>query len=104
MAEAKCLPHILLDDENGKSFAVEAQKRRGHLVPKSRRQSDERLIDHQQFRACHEATSDRAHLLFAAGHRMGQLALTLLEPGKQIVDQRKPAFTGEVVFLYHFIG
>ena len=32
------------------------------------------------------ACSDREHLLLAAGHRPGLLALALLEPGEKVVD------------------
>src|ERR1700730_5985011 len=49
-----------------------------------------RLIHEQKLWARHEGTTDRAHLLLAAGERAGELAAPLLETREELEDPVEP--------------
>ena len=51
-----------------------------------RRQTQRRLVQHQQARPAHQRAADRHHLLLAAGQRAGKLALPFRQPRKQRMD------------------
>jgi hypothetical protein len=48
-----------------------------------RRETERRLVEHEQPRAADERARERHHLLLAAAHGAGQLRPTLAEPRKE---------------------
>src|SRR3990167_4708496 len=72
--QAKCQLHVLLDeDHRDAALAVDGADDFRDLLHHARRQAEERLVDHEQRGARHEASRDGHHLLLPPGERVGQL-------------------------------
>src|SRR5690348_15272216 len=80
---------VLLDQQDGDPGAIDLADGLVDPVNQDRGDPERRLVEHQQLRPGHQRTADREHLLLAAGHRAGHLALTFLEPGEKVVDAIK---------------
>jgi len=58
---------------------------------KFRRQAERRLVEHENFRAGHQAAGDREHLLLTAGKEAGALVAARLERSKALEQRFDPA-------------
>src|SRR5207245_4827603 len=79
---------VLLDEEDRRSPLVDLHAYAEDRLNEDRREAEGRLVEHEELRVRHERTSDREHLLLAAGKGPRELLLALLEPWKQIVHAR----------------
>src|SRR5882724_3884549 len=84
--DAEDLLHVLLDDEHGEAAGADALDEVEHLLDEDRREPGRRLVEQQQPGRRHEGAADGAHLLLAAGHAAGELAMALPKTRKQLVD------------------
>src|SRR4051794_17810651 len=73
------LAHVLLDEQHRQAIVAQAPDQREHFLDEERRQAERRLVEDQQAGFGHQAAADREHLLLAAAHRAGPLALALGE-------------------------
>src|SRR5574341_1809217 len=89
VGEAQRPEHVLLDEEDRHTIAVD----RGEVGEDGRdddgRQPERRLVQHEQARARHQRAPDRGHLLLAARERPGELPAALGEPRKEREDPRE---------------
>src|SRR5215207_3158333 len=92
IADAKCLAHVLLDEQHADPRPVDRPKRSLDLLAQLRREADEGLVDKEEPRLRHESAGDRTHLLLAARQAAGHLAMTLLEAREKAVSLREPFF------------
>src|SRR5436190_2527069 len=77
---------VLLDQQDGKAFLLEARDGAADLLHDHRRESLGRLIEHQEARPRAQDATDGEHLLLAAGE-LGALAReALAQIRKQLVD------------------
>src|SRR5262249_39650197 len=77
------LGDVLLDQEDGHVLVADAPDERHHLVDEPRRQTERRLVQHEQSRPPDQRTRERDHLLLAAAHRAGELAAALAQAGEK---------------------
>jgi hypothetical protein len=56
------------------------------LLHQRRRETERRLVEHNEFGLPHQAAADRQHLLLAARHRTRDLLAALGEPRKQRIN------------------
>ena len=77
---------VLLDEDDGEPFGLEAADRRHDLGQDLWRQSLRRLVHQQHARIRHQGAADREHLLLAAGERGGNLAPALAEAREERGD------------------
>src|SRR5207249_1236322 len=61
-----CHRDVLLDQENGDAFGVNAADDGEHLEDDERCQAERWLVEQQELRLCHERPRDCEHLLLAA--------------------------------------
>src|SRR5580704_17809673 len=80
------LADVLLDDEHGEPLGADAADEIKNLLDHERGEAGGRLVHEQELWARHEGTTDRAHLLLAAGERASELAAPLLETREEIED------------------
>src|SRR6267142_87842 len=110
--DAEDLLHVLLDDEHGEAAGADALDEVEHLLDEDRREPGRRLVEQQQPGRRHEGAADGAHLLLAAGHAAGELAMALPKTRKQLVDdvellaefrpgRRREAAYSQIVFDRH---
>ena len=71
------LADVLLDEQHRQAVVAQAPDQREHLLDEDRRQAERRFVEDEQARLGHQAAADRQHLLLAAAHRAGPLALAL---------------------------
>src|SRR6267154_2089385 len=77
--------HIFAHQKNGDSLFRNVGDEAEDFIHEFGREAEGRLVEHQQYRFRHQAASDGAHLLFAAGERAGHLVAALLQAGKHVV-------------------
>src|SRR3546814_10189566 len=87
VADRQHLAHVLLDDQHGEPLLPDAPDEIEHLLDDHRRQPRGRLVQQQELRRGHQRPADRAHLLFAARHRAGELFPPLAHAREQLVDE-----------------
>lgn len=80
---------VLLVEEHGYSAAVYLADYPEYALNDERRESERRLVHHDQLRLRHKRAPDREHLLLAARERSGKLPLALLKSREQPVYSRE---------------
>src|SRR5215813_4563615 len=76
--------HILFKQKDGDSLFINCRHQVEKTVDHDRSQSERKLVDRKQPGFAHQAATDRAHLLLAAGEKTGRLIEPLLEPGQRL--------------------
>src|SRR5215467_12286841 len=74
---------VLLDEQDGHPFGVEARDDVEDLAGETWGQAQRGLVEEKQARPDHEGARYREHLLLAARERARELARSLTEPGKE---------------------
>src|SRR6185437_9082463 len=77
---------VLLDQQDGKAFALELADRLPQALDDDRREPFGRLVHDQAVRIGHQAAADRQHLLLAARQRLGALRAALAQAREQRID------------------
>src|SRR5271169_997137 len=67
IGEREGVRHVLLDEDERHAARADGPERCEDLADEERGEPQSRLVQQEQTRLRHEAASDRAHLLFAAG-------------------------------------
>src|SRR5262249_25510996 len=84
MAELERAEHVLLDQEDGEPALVDAPQVLEDRPDDHRGQPQAGLVQHEQPRPGHQASSDSAHLLLASRQRARELSPALPQPGEQV--------------------
>src|SRR5215471_10922454 len=84
MAELKGAEHVLFDQEDGEPAMVDSPKVLEDRPDDDRGQAETGLVQHEEPRTGHQATSNRAHLLLAPRQRPRELALALPQTWKEL--------------------
>ena len=79
---------VLLDEQDGAPFTLEIHNSAEDFIHQQRRQTEGRLIQHQELGARHEGPANGQHLLLATAERGAKLLTTLTEDGKLVEDHR----------------
>src|SRR6267142_2198630 len=82
VAELQRAQHVLLDEEDGQPFRVDALEILEDELDHYGGEAQARLVEHEKPWLGHEAPADGAHLLLSARQRARHLSLALGEPGK----------------------
>ncbi len=77
---------VLGGQQNGDALARDLADVRENFIDEHRRESERRLVEHQQHGISHQTAADRAHLLLAPGKRAGSLAAPLLQAREHRID------------------
>ena len=88
MRDLERFGRVLLDQEDRRSLRVDLRQNPKDRFAEDRRESERRLVEHEELRACHQRATDRQHLLLAAGERPGELFRTLFQTRKELIDAR----------------
>src|SRR3989442_8821200 len=86
MRDLKRLAGVLLDEQDRHALSVDLGAYAEDGLHEDRGESERRLVEHEKLRMGHEGSTDREHLLLAAGERARELLRALLETGEEVVD------------------
>src|SRR6266852_4500028 len=75
---------VLLDDQDRRALPIERADDLHQALHHQRRETERKLVDHEQARTRHERAADRDHLLLATGERRSQRAEALAHPRKEL--------------------
>src|ERR1700759_3724304 len=78
--DLEALHHVLLDQQNGHAFGMDARDEREQFLDQKRREAERGLVENEQCRLGHQPAADGEHLLLAARKRAGSLAAALAQP------------------------
>src|SRR5437870_184166 len=84
VAELQRAQHVLLDEEDGQPFRIDALEIVEDELDHHGGETQARLVEHEKSWLGHEATADGAHLLLSSRQCARQLPLALGEPGEQL--------------------
>src|ERR1700730_5087150 len=74
VADPQCLADVLLEEQDRQTFGVgELTDHREDLVDHTRRQTERRLVEHEELRMRHQRDAEAHHALLPTGHRARQL-------------------------------
>ena len=83
---------VLVDDQDGLAFVLQACETFPDVEPQHRRQPFGCLVENEQLGICHQGAPDRQHLLFTPGQLVAHVLPPSGELGKKIVDRvERPA-------------
>ena len=74
---------VLFDQQNREAFLIQSPHDAEHLLHDCRRQTERRLVEHDETRLPHQAAADRQHLLLAARQGSSRLFGALGEAREQ---------------------
>src|SRR5713226_1098848 len=83
MCDVQRLMDILLDQENRYSLAIDLRDDLEDVFHQKRGEAQGRLVEQQKAWIGHQPTSDREHLLLAAGECATELFFPLFQPGEK---------------------
>src|SRR5688500_9847545 len=80
IGDAQRLVYVLLDEQGGDALPGNVLNGLKDVLHEQWRQSERRLVEHEQAGIGHQAAADGEHLLLAARKRSAELLLALFEP------------------------